>query len=149
MPNVVLDANALVSASVARSPASVSRWALAVARSRFAICLSDETEAELREVLLRPKFRRYGATPDAVAAFVDGLVAAAQRVEPLERVAECRDPGDDRYLEAALAGAADVIVSGDPDLLVLGPWRGIEILTPAEFVRRFEPEEPNPGGLEP
>lgn len=145
MPNLVLDANALVSAFVACSGASVSRRALGVARARFTLCLSDATEAELRRVLLRPKFGRYGATPETVAAFVDGIAAAALRVEPVERVTDCRDPGDNPYLEAALAGAASVIVSGDPDLLVLTPWRGIEILTPAEFVRRFEPGRAAPG----
>jgi uncharacterized protein len=61
-------------------------------------------------------------------------VAAAEVVEPAERVAECRDPGDDMVLEAALAAApaADtvIIVSDDRDLLVLDPWRGIRVLKP-------------------
>lgn len=63
MPNIVLDANALVSAFVARSRISTSRRALGIARARFTICLSDAIEAELRQVLLRPKVSRYGATP--------------------------------------------------------------------------------------
>jgi predicted nucleic acid-binding protein len=58
-------------------------------------------------------------------------------VEPVIKVAECRDPTDDKYLEAALAATGDaadgavVIVTDDRDLLVLDPWReGIRILKP-------------------
>jgi uncharacterized protein len=135
---VVLDANVLVSAFVARSPTAMSRRALAVARARFTLCLSDAIEAELREVLLRPKFRRYGATPESVAAFLDGL-AAADRVEPAERVTDCADADDNIYLEARLAGRATCIVTGDSDLLTLHPWRRIDILAPGDFVDRFAP----------
>jgi putative PIN family toxin of toxin-antitoxin system len=136
VPSVLVDANVLVSAFTAGSRESVSRRAVGIARTRFTLCLSDAMEAEIRHVLARPKFRRYGATPETSALFVDGLVAAARRVEPTERVTDCRDPDDNMYLEAALACAAVVIVSGDPDLLVLRPWRGIEILSPAEFSER-------------
>ena len=47
---------------------------------------------------------------------------------------DCRDPADDIYLELALAAGADVIVSGDRDLLVLDPWRDVRILAPADFL---------------
>ncbi|MBX9698740.1 MAG: putative toxin-antitoxin system toxin component, PIN family, partial [Acetobacteraceae bacterium] len=53
---------------------------------------------------------------------------------PLEAVAACRDAKDDKYLELALAARADLIVSGDDDLLVLHPWRGVRILRPAEYL---------------
>ena len=50
------------------------------------------------------------------------------------RVVECRDPKDDEYLELALAASAEIIVSSDDDLLVLDPWRGIQILNPAAYL---------------
>ena len=53
---------------------------------------------------------------------------------PTESVRECRDPKDDKFLELALAANARVIVTGDNDLLVLHPWRGIEILRPADYL---------------
>ena len=53
---------------------------------------------------------------------------------PTERVADCRDAKDDKYLELALAARAAVIVSGDADLLVLHPWRGVRVLRPAEYL---------------
>jgi uncharacterized protein len=59
----------------------------------------------------------------------------AERVEPTETVRECRDPKDDKYLALAAAGQADVIVSSDiRHLLSMHPWRGIPILSPADFL---------------
>lgn len=62
------------------------------------------------------------------------LTAAAHRFEPSERVGDGRDAKDNKYLEVALAAGASVIVSSDDDPLVLDPWTGIRILTPARFV---------------
>ena len=53
-----------------------------------------------------------------------------------ERVTDCRDPKDNKYLELALAAKADVIVSSDKDLLVLHPWRDIPVLLPAAYLAR-------------
>jgi predicted nucleic acid-binding protein len=51
-------------------------------------------------------------------------------------VRECRDPEDDKFLEVALGGKADLILTGDADLLTLNPWRGIAILSAAEYLKR-------------
>ena len=51
-----------------------------------------------------------------------------------ERIVACRDPTDDKFLELAVSGNADLILSGDKDLLTLHPFRGIPIVTPAAFV---------------
>jgi putative PIN family toxin of toxin-antitoxin system len=48
----------------------------------------------------------------------------------------CRDPRDDKFLEVAVHGHADLIVTGDADLLALNPFQGIAILTPAEYLER-------------
>ncbi|MBD2778869.1 putative toxin-antitoxin system toxin component, PIN family [Iningainema sp. BLCCT55] len=55
-------------------------------------------------------------------------------IDMTEQINECRDPKDNKYLELALSGQAECIVTGDNDLLVLNPWRGIEILTVQEFL---------------
>jgi predicted nucleic acid-binding protein len=55
-------------------------------------------------------------------------------VEISERVVECRDPTDDMFLELAWNGKADMIISGDEDLLTMTPFRQISILTPASFL---------------
>jgi putative PIN family toxin of toxin-antitoxin system len=62
-----------------------------------------------------------------------GLMATAELVTITERFAACRDPKDDKFLELAVSGQADIIVTGDADLLVLNPFRDIPIVTPATF----------------
>lgn len=62
-------------------------------------------------------------------------MAAAELVSITERIGACRDPKDDKFLELAVNGHADLIVSGDTDLLTLNPFRGIQIVTPATFVQ--------------
>jgi predicted nucleic acid-binding protein len=66
------------------------------------------------------------------------LAAAALWVEPSEQVEDCRDPKDNCYLALAWAAGASVIVSGDEDLLVLDPWRGVRVLRPAQFLLHIE-----------
>jgi len=70
------------------------------------------------------------------ADLLDQLVSGSTWFEPLVAVADCRDVADNKYLELALAAEAAAIVSGDQDLLVLHPWRGIAILRPAEYLMR-------------
>jgi putative PIN family toxin of toxin-antitoxin system len=57
-------------------------------------------------------------------------------INPTEEINECRDPKDNKYLELAVAGQAECIVTGDNDLLVLHPFRGIDILTVQDFLAR-------------
>ena len=64
----------------------------------------------------------------------DRLIGDAEIVDITESVQVCRDPKDGRILELAVNGDADYIVTGDSDLLVLNPFRGIEILRPSDFV---------------
>ncbi len=59
-------------------------------------------------------------------------------VRPEVSVDVVRDADDDKFLEVALAADADYVVSGDDDLLGVGSYRNIEIVTPAEFVDRVE-----------
>jgi putative PIN family toxin of toxin-antitoxin system len=63
------------------------------------------------------------------------MLAAAELVTITKRIAACRDPTDDKFLELAVNGHADLIVSGDGDLLALNPFREIAIVTPAAFVQ--------------
>lgn len=55
-------------------------------------------------------------------------------VEIIERIAACRDPRDDQFLEVAVNGRADWIVTGDSDLLSLDPFRDIRTVTPAQML---------------
>jgi uncharacterized protein len=77
-------------------------------------------------------------TEDRRREALELLAAAALWVDPAEKLEDCRDAKDNRYLELALAARAAVIVSGDKDLLVLNPWRGIRVLRPAQFLEAID-----------
>jgi putative PIN family toxin of toxin-antitoxin system len=90
---------------------------------------------ELADVLARPKFDRYISLADR-QQFLRLLGRVAEFVPIVYPVRECRDPKDDKFLEVALNGKADLILTGDTDLLALHPWQGIVILSPARYVKR-------------
>ena len=70
--------------------------------------------------------------------FLAGLLREAELVSATETITICRDPKDNKFLDLAVAGKADYIVSGDMDLLVLHPFQGIQILSPRAFVTTFQ-----------
>ncbi|WP_428488329.1 putative toxin-antitoxin system toxin component, PIN family [Rhodopila sp.] len=127
----MIDVNTVVSAAL--NPNGLPRRAIAVARSKGIIALSEAVYREVAEVLGRPKFARV-LTEDRQREILALLSAAAIWVEPKEAVRDCRDSKDNRYLELALAAGAASIVSGDEDLLVLNPWRGVQVLRPEAFL---------------
>ncbi|MBW4605901.1 MAG: putative toxin-antitoxin system toxin component, PIN family [Hassallia sp. WJT32-NPBG1] len=127
----VFDTNVLISAFLFSQ--SKPRQALDQAIVIGVIVLSNSVLSELEEVLYRPKFDRY-LTKERRQEFLENLTENAQFIDVTELINECRDPKDNKYLELALNCQAECIVTGDDDLLVLNPWRGIEILTVQEFL---------------
>jgi len=93
---------------------------------------------EWLDVFSRPYIQqKYHIRPDDVEALFLFLQARGEPVAPQEWITDCRDPKDNKFLEAALAGQADCIISGDLDLCVRHPWRGIEIMTPVHALERL------------
>lgn len=137
---VILDTSTLVSAALRIG--SVPHQALLKALASCDVCASTETLDELEQVLDRDKFDRY-LDRELRRSFVALMRrhmhlfaiqdADREAVEP-----PCRDPKDNQFLALALAAEADALVSSDEDLLVLHPWRGIAVLTPADFLARTE-----------
>ena len=127
----VFDTNALVSATLFAQ--SVPALAFFAASDRGKILLSLQTLAELSDVLQRKKFDRYLDRADR-EIFLAKLVHEAAFVDVNEEIHACRDPKDDKFLELAVCGSAACVVSGDEDLLTLHPFRGIAIMTPAQFL---------------
>jgi len=130
----VFDANTVISAAL--SPNGTCRRALSVARARGSLALSDAVFGEIAQVLSRPSFASI-LTDNRREEILHLLEAAALWIEPKEIVADCRDAKDNCYLELALAARADIIISGDDDLLVLDPWRGIKVLRAARFLQEI------------
>lgn len=130
-PRFVFDTNVVISALLLKQ--SVSRQAFDKATQIGKLLISRATVEELNNVLQRKGFEQY-VTEDERMEFLSVLVRESILVEIVERVVACRDPKDDKFLEAAVNGKAKCIVSGDDDLLVLHPFRGIAIMAPRQFL---------------
>jgi predicted nucleic acid-binding protein len=69
-----------------------------------------------------------------VTDICDRLFRNASRIKPIPLTGIVRDAGDDHVLALAIASGASLIVTGDKDLLSLGSYRGIDIVTPSKFI---------------
>ncbi|MBK5971310.1 MULTISPECIES: putative toxin-antitoxin system toxin component, PIN family [Thiorhodovibrio] len=132
---IVADTNTVVSGLLWKgAPRQIIE---ACRHQRITIVTSERLIAELAEVLARDKFasriNSAGLTP---LGLVEDYSALTEYVHPgpLNKPV-CRDPDDDAVLACALAGRADALVSGDDDLLTLKVFRGIPIITVAEWLR--------------
>ncbi len=141
---VVSDANIVVS-SVLVAVGIPARVLAAWRAGRYDLIVSPALLAEYEDVLNRPRIqRRHGLTAAQVAAELADLARFAILVEPTEVPAVIvDDPDDDHVLAAALAGAADFIVSGDRHLLDLREYQGIRILSPAAFLALLASQAPD------
>src|SRR5262245_26191956 len=133
MTRAVLDTNIFVSGLIRRigTPGRV----LAQYRAgRFELVTSPALLEELESVLCRPHILPLiHATVEEVQAFIVALANESHVVRPLAEVNAVRDPADNRVLEAATEGRAEVIVSGDLDLTTLGEFEGIPIVGAGRF----------------
>ena len=134
MIRVVVDTNVYVSGLIKRN-GPPGRVLAAQRGGQFDLVTSPALLAELEMVLRRPHILKLiHASVAEVLDFVNQLRVASIVVTPDIAVAVARDPDDDRVLEAAQAGHADFVVSGDRDLLDLRTFAGIPILTPTGFL---------------
>jgi putative PIN family toxin of toxin-antitoxin system len=132
-PRFVADTNVLISRIVFRN--SVPAQALRRATEAGDLLVSAETLEELGAVLFRPKFDNYIPRSRRLE-FYESLQLTATLIESVAPITACRDPKDDKFLALALTGHADFILTGDQDLLVLHPFRDIDILTPRQYLDR-------------
>jgi uncharacterized protein len=130
---IVVDTNIFASAALKESswPSELVRWL----DQHGDLLKTAATEAQVFEILQRPYFM-----PRVSPSFVEGvrrIFSKAELVTITERIVVCRDPTDDRFLELAINGHADVLVTGDLDLLVLSPFRALPIITPRVFIQEI------------
>lgn len=134
---VVVDTGILVSALI-RPKGTVGNVLHALRDGRFIAIYSTPMMLEVTDVLDRPKIQeKYHVQPEDIIALINLVRLRGELVIPKDTVTACRDPKDNKFLEAALAGEADAIVTGDDDLLVLHPFEGVDILRPVEFLARL------------
>ncbi|MFD1570847.1 putative toxin-antitoxin system toxin component, PIN family [Halorubrum laminariae] len=134
----VLDTNVLISGVIATG---VPHELLVKGfRHKYQIVVSVETLTEFRETLLKYPDRFHMAETE-VQREVETVRYFAEFVDPtVDITAVEADPDDDKFLEAAVAGGVDYLVSGDGHLLDLQSFRGIEIVEPRTFYERLDAE---------
>jgi len=132
MTGFVFDVNVMVSALLFND--SIPGRAFIRALDQGRILVSGALMEELSRVLGRDRFDRY-VTREERDVFLGSLMRESDLITITETVRVCRDPKDDKVLEAAINGKATFIVTGDADLLVLNPFREMEIVTPARFLQ--------------
>jgi len=128
---IVIDTGTLISASFRLH--SVPSQAYLKALDEFEVCVSEATFSELETVIKREKFNAYLPLEDRLS-FLEMYKNNAVWFDVTESIFDCRDPDDNKFLELAITVGADIIVSSDPDLHILNPYRNIAILKPAEFL---------------
>lgn len=131
----VLDTNTIISAVL--SPFSTNAEVLRKTLLIGEPLSSESVFAELSEVIFRKKFDKYFSIKDRIR-ILDSLRSRFLFVEISSNVQICRDPKDDMFLNLAIDAKAECIVTGDADLLVLSPFRGIPILSPHEFLEKYK-----------
>ena len=131
----VFDTNVLISAAL--TPEGEAWGAFAKANRSGYFLISDETFAELKEVLYRPDFDTY-LTSRIRRRFILELLAKSVRIKVTEEITACKDPDDDIFLEVAVSGKADCIVTRNIEDFPADRFRGIPILTPKQFLEQKE-----------
>ena len=130
---VVLDTNVLVSGIFFTGPPAtiLAAWA----SRRFELVVSIEVLAEYRRVGARlgSRYPLVDAEP-----LLDLVTRESRIVDPIPvPTSACDDPDDIMFLACAIAGHAQIVVTGDRALLRASGFQGVEVVTPREFVRRY------------
>ena len=135
MIHIVIDANLFVSAIL--KPDSRPAEIISLVRDdKIKLLMSEDIENEIRAVLLYPKIaRRHKKSKEYIDAFFNKLRSAAIFVIPKERLSVVKDdPSDNKYLECAVTGNAQYILTGDSHLKEIAVYKGIRVLTAADFL---------------
>ena len=131
---IVIDTNILVSFAI-RPNHSFEKIFDHIAAHGISL-VSEDTLAELFDVLSRDKFRKYLPLDQSID-YVEWYAGISEQVAVTEHVVACRDPKDDKFLSLAVSGKADCIIAGDHHLLDLIKFNDIPIYSPAEFISLF------------
>lgn len=132
---IVIDTNVLISAGLL--PESRTAQALALAVEHFVIAQNQEMWRELETRIARPKFDRYFGDSGRLRHLV-AIAQSIQRFEVATEVEVSRDKTDDKFIALAIDSGATIVISGDLDLKDVQTYKGLEILSPAQFLDRYQ-----------
>lgn len=139
---IVLDANIYVS-SMVNNQGNPKRIMAMWEQGDFDVLASKSIIDEVGRVLRYPRIvKRHKQDEEAIERFLKLLASEAVIVKPAEVLDVVQeDESDNRYLECAIEGKPQYVVSGDQHLLKLGEYKGIMIIPPAAFVALLERED--------
>ena len=132
---IVTDTNFLIT-SAGLLPQSKTAQVLSLAIEHFVIAQNRDTWHELETRIARPKFDRYFGESGRLRHLVQ-IAQSIQRLEISSAVSVSRDKTDDKFIELAIDSGSSILISGDPDLKDVKAYKGVEILSPAQFFERF------------
>jgi putative PIN family toxin of toxin-antitoxin system len=127
---IVVDTNVVISGLLFPGSDLGRAWLKAQTGEMLA---SEATKLEFVEVMSRSKFDRYVAL-EVRQQLTAEYIRACETVPVHSTIRACRDAGDNKFLELAVDGRADLILTGDLDLLALHPFYGIAIMTPIQYL---------------
>ncbi|MBI4872924.1 MAG: putative toxin-antitoxin system toxin component, PIN family [Candidatus Riflebacteria bacterium] len=137
MIRAVLDANVVASSLIQPKGASGRTLQRFLSVGDFQLITAEALLEEARKCIFYPRVRkRIRSTDEEIDTFLTALAVLSDVVEVTlyDLTAVPRDPDDSKYLAVALEGMATHVVSGDRDLLDMGEYQGIAIVTPARFI---------------
>lgn len=132
---IVVDTNVAISAAILRN--SISNKAFSLALKDFQLVSSESTLAELIEIIYRPKLNKY-LSDEARLEFLTLVAQASEVVHVTSVITDCVDPKDNQFLSLAVDAGAGIILSGDPHLTDMNPYRKITIVGPKDFVEQLK-----------
>lgn len=132
---IILDTNILISGLLLSS--STSQQVFDIVTDNEILLISESTFTEFYKTITRKKFDKYLSLEKRLQ-FLAKLKKKASVIVITETIAICRDVKDNQFLELGVSGNANFIITGDKDLLVLHPFRNIDIITVNEFLTRYD-----------
>ena len=106
----------------------------AVVGQKIFACATAEIIIEYEEIVQEMISRKQGHINRSI---LSPLIKAMKIIEPVTHVKVCRDPDDNKFLECANDSHALYVVSGDKDLLIIGQYENVQIVTAKEFCKKF------------
>ena len=133
MKRVVLDTNIIISSALGGALVFIlEKWD----EGKFTVIVTTDVVSEYFAVLNHPKFGLKQETIDRIIHYIYQFSEFVVLEEQIRFIGD--DPKDDKFLEAAIAGKVDFIVSGDNHLLAIKEFRSIPIISGREFLEQLE-----------
>ncbi|MDJ0598459.1 MAG: putative toxin-antitoxin system toxin component, PIN family [Crocosphaera sp.] len=135
-PNkIVIDTNVFISALL--NPLGTPKQVIEIAVNHFTILQSESTYQELETRISKKKFDKYLEKNDRLD-FLLAIKYKSSFIDICHQTIICSDSDDNKFLELAVSGIANYIITGDNDLLTIKSYQEIEIIKPINFLNLFD-----------